>query len=186
MGSINRLISSLNKKAIRKLAAEDLPTFEEAIEGKKYLKEETGNYVSFGTLSPEEQKKLREEYKKKVEELEEEGKGKGEKKIKENSKRLKDLESRIKAVKKKDDLGELVSELGRIKGQLSNAKFKDKLESEMKAVDKAIENAKENTSFTGKIKSFFGLGKKARLKEARLLLNELQDEIEHLKRDINR
>jgi hypothetical protein len=73
MDSINRLISILNKKAIRKLASEDLPSFEEAIKGKTFKNPNTGNDVQFGSLPAEEQKKIRAEYDKKVEELEGEG-----------------------------------------------------------------------------------------------------------------
>ena len=105
-------------------------------------------------------------------------------KVNEYKKKLSDLASKVKGTKKKEDLSGLVSEVGRIKGQLSESPALDKLNADFDKLEKEFEEARERTSFKGKLKSFFGLGKKASNDPlVRLAHKALLKEIEDFKRD---
>lgn len=101
--------------------------------------------------------------------------------VKDYTKKIGDITSSADSADSSDKVNELWGEFGRIKGQLTGSKVLDEIKGDMDKARKSLEKAQEKNSFGGKLKSFFGWGKKAsavqRHKVAKIALEMLKEEI---------
>lgn len=125
-------------------------------------------------------KKEEEKEAKRVEDLRKEQ----EAKVKEYEKKITGISNKAKGAKSKSDLKPLYTEIGAIKGQLSNSEMMGVLMKSIQGVEDTLKNKSDELSLSNKVLSLLGLGKKAHnLKTARLAVEILRQEIEELKRE---
>ena len=113
-------------------------------------------------------------------------------KVKDYTKKIGDLTSNAQSADSSSAVNDLWGELGRIKGQLKSSEVLGEVQGDLDKAEKAIKDAQEKNSFSGKLKSFFGWGKGKKAsqsqkdKVAKIALEILKEEIALYKEEESR